>query len=274
MRFLLFVIARLAVAGFCLLTFAYAVLNGSPFAFDMFIKPQLFPWLTTFVAWHHVWFAAISVISALTLIPDLSGRRLRTGASNLAHWLAIAYVACAGAVSIALFASPFLPTLWNDARALPTAIASLVPLIWLAVIDHLASHADLLDIEDDARETTGPGRLFLTCAGTAIVLWSAHLLRAVVHDRGAGPNARLDGDGALGAGAVGGGVRPGLHAADPGRRPGRAQRRAATVRVQRAGRAHRCRPVRVPAARGVPDHLRSPLPRRQSSPSGPAPRSR
>ena len=181
MRFLLFVIARLAVAGFCLLTFAYAVLNGSPFAFDMFIKPQLFPWLTTFVAWHHVWFAAISVISALTLISDLSGRRLRTGASNLAHWLAIAYVACAGAVSIALFASPFLPTLWNDARALPTAIASLVPLIWLAVIDHLASHADLLDIEDDARETTGPGRLFLTCVGTAIVLWSAHLLRAVVH---------------------------------------------------------------------------------------------
>ena len=41
--FIGFAAARLAVATFCLLTAAYAALNCSPFAFDMFIRPQLFP---------------------------------------------------------------------------------------------------------------------------------------------------------------------------------------------------------------------------------------
>ena len=46
MTFLVFVLLRLAVATFCLLTAAYGVLNCSAFAFDMFIRPQLFPWIS------------------------------------------------------------------------------------------------------------------------------------------------------------------------------------------------------------------------------------
>ena len=45
---------RLVVAAFCLATAAYGVLNCSPFAFDMFIRPQLFPWITHFVTSHHI----------------------------------------------------------------------------------------------------------------------------------------------------------------------------------------------------------------------------
>ena len=47
--------SRAVVAGsLCLLTAAYATLNCSTFAFDMFIRPQLFPWITSFVNWHHI----------------------------------------------------------------------------------------------------------------------------------------------------------------------------------------------------------------------------
>ena len=95
MPFALLVLVRLAVSAFFLLTCAYAVLNCSPFAFDMFIKPQLIPWLTRFVAWHHVWFAVAYVASVAALAPALSSRA-RHGSARAAHWLALGYVVCHG----------------------------------------------------------------------------------------------------------------------------------------------------------------------------------
>ena len=170
------VLGRLAFAAFSFLTFAYAALNCSPFAFDMFVKPQLFPWLTHFVAWHHLWFAGAYLLSLATLRHELApGRRSR------AHWLAVAYVLGMGAATVALLMSPFLPTLWNDARALPAAIASLVPLAWLAAIDHFAPHGRApVASPDGTRVVTGHRRLLVACGLTALVIWAAHLARAVV----------------------------------------------------------------------------------------------
>ena len=51
-----FFAARAAVAGVFLLTWGYGLVVSVPFAFDMFIRPQLFPWLAQFVDWHHVWY--------------------------------------------------------------------------------------------------------------------------------------------------------------------------------------------------------------------------
>ena len=180
MPFALLVPVRLAVSAFFLLTCAYAVLNCSPFAFDMFIKPQLIPWLTRFVAWHHVWFAVAYVASVAALAPALASRA-RHGSARAAHWLALGYVVSMGLTAAALLVSPFLPTLWNDGRALPTALASLVPLVWLAVIDHLASHEAILAGESESALTTGHRRLLVACGGTALYVWVVHVIRAFVH---------------------------------------------------------------------------------------------
>ena len=174
--FPLFVVLRLAVTGFFLLTAAYAVLNCSPFAFDMFIKPRLFPWLASFVAWHHLWYFAAAVAAAVTLLPELDPRPRRRGREKAAHWLAILFCALSAVVALRLIASPYLPTLWNDSRALPTAVAALLPLLALAAIDHLSAWRRL----EHRTIALGPRRLLAACAMAAGFLWATHLGRALL----------------------------------------------------------------------------------------------
>ena len=70
----------------------------SPFAFDMFVKPRLFAWLESFVAWHHVWMLAAYVASALTLVPSLTaGRGDPSRRPGAAWWAAVAYVVAGAA---------------------------------------------------------------------------------------------------------------------------------------------------------------------------------
>ena len=187
MAYARFVLARFAIVAVSCLTSAYAVLNASPFAFDMFVKPQLFPWLTTFVSWHHLWFALAYVLSLGTLSQELRARPPDGRVSRLARVLAIGYAGCMGFIALALVSSPFLPTLWNDWRALPTAVAALIPLMWLAAIDHVSAGSATMPGPD---VTTGQRRLLLTCGGTALYLWLIHVARAFAHSTdGAGGGA-------------------------------------------------------------------------------------
>src|SRR5689334_16271460 len=71
----LFLAARLLAAAVFLVTWAYGVTTYSPFAFDMFIRPQLLPELTAFVTWHHLWYWAAYLLAVLSLVPDLMNRR-------------------------------------------------------------------------------------------------------------------------------------------------------------------------------------------------------
>lgn len=178
-RFMAFASARLAVGAFCLMTAAYAALNCSPFAFDMFIRPQLFPWVTEFVAWHHFWCCGAFVASTLTLVADLDWRIPRDGTRKAAHWLAVGYVGFFGAVAGVLVVSPYLPRLWNDSRALPTAIAAFVPLLWLAAIDHLSAPSPRRQHDAGTFRVTGQHRLLVSCAIAAGYLWAAHVVRAL-----------------------------------------------------------------------------------------------
>ena len=173
----LLVLLRLVLAAFFLLTSAYGVLNCSPFAFEMFIKPQLFPWLASFVAWHHVWNLGAYAISVVTLLPALTARGPLGGREKAARWLAISYVVIFGAAAMLLIADPYLPTLWNDSRALPTAAAALSPLMLLAAVDHLRAAPQGTPA---LAPILGPRRLLLACALAAGFLWGIHFLRAVV----------------------------------------------------------------------------------------------
>jgi hypothetical protein len=174
------IVLRLGVAAFFLMTAAYAVLNCSPFAFDTFIRPQLFPWLTRFVGWHHLWFCAAYLVSVVTLVPELRGRRSAAASARRAYWLAVGYVLSVGLVAARLVVSPYLPTLWNDGRALPTAIIAFLPILWLAAIDHVAVQRSWSTREVDGPDTLGQRQLLVTCAAFAAYVWSVHLVRAIV----------------------------------------------------------------------------------------------
>ena len=122
---------------FFLLTSAYSILNYTPFVFYQFIRPRVFGWVNQFVAWHHVWYCAVYVMSVITLIPDLRRPRLTMPARGWCR-LAQAYVVVFGLVAEWLLVTPYLPKLWNDTSSLVTAILSFLPLLWLATIDHAA----------------------------------------------------------------------------------------------------------------------------------------
>jgi hypothetical protein len=178
--FWLFVALRIAVAGFCLMTASYSALNCSSFAFDMFVRPQLFPWLSTFVAWHHLWLSAAYLASLVSLVPQFDWRVRRAGRPKVARWLSIGYAVVFGIVAASQLLSPALPALWNDHRALPTTLAALLPLVWLAAIDHLSVEDTILSRENAGWQPFGQRRLLVACAAAAGYVWLAHVIRALV----------------------------------------------------------------------------------------------
>lgn len=182
-RYVSFLGARLAVVAFFVLTAVYAALNCSPFAFDMFIRPQLFRWLAQFVAWHHVWYCLAYALSVWTIATEVSPRIRRNGPRRAAQVLAVVYVALFGLVAPLLLAWPFLPTLWGNSRALPTALAAFLPLCWLAAIDVLAKWPPRAPARPPASQSGGQRSRLLACAATAAYLWVVHLARAVLVGR-------------------------------------------------------------------------------------------
>jgi Sulfatase len=183
LQFSALVIVRLFTTAVFLLTAAYATLNCSPFAFDMFIRPQLSPWLTWFVSWHHVFYCVAFAATVITLLPELTMRGSRLVRAKIASWLAWGYVALFGTVAVWICARPFLPALWNDRRALPTALLAFLPLAWLAAIDHLSAWPA-------ARAGTAPvtnqRRLLAACVGAMTYIWIVHSTRALILGRGTG----------------------------------------------------------------------------------------
>lgn len=177
-RHLAFVSARLGAAAVFLLTWAYGATALSPFAFDMFVKPRLFTWLETFVAWHHLFFLAAGVASSATLIPLLAaGRRQPSARLRVAWWAAVAYVVVIGAAALSLLAAPRLALATSGRQDLMVVPGALVPLIWLAVIDHLVAWPLL---RHPAGEETAQRRLVVTALAAASLLWLAHQLRITV----------------------------------------------------------------------------------------------
>jgi membrane-anchored protein YejM (alkaline phosphatase superfamily) len=178
----LFLAARLAVAAFALLTWAYSVTTYSPFAFEMFVRPQLFPWLAEFVAWHHVWYWGAYVLSVSTLVPDLVGRDARQPSGKTTRRMALAYSVCFGAIGVYLVGTPYLSELSNKSQSLAVALVPLTPLIWLAAIDHYATCRALASTED-WRRPTGQRPLLFASLGAAVALWLVHFARALSRDR-------------------------------------------------------------------------------------------
>lgn len=178
---------RAAVAVFCVLTWAYGLIISIQFAFEQFIRPQLFPWVTHFVTWHHAWYWAAFLISAATLIPDLAA--LRTNRRSAGGWLAVGYLLFFFAIGVHLIGAPYLVTLDGGDRPLVIVPGALLPLVWLALIDHLNAS---FPIVDRPGHVTDSRRVFAASIATALLVWSVHIaLAATRSDISGGLSGRV-----------------------------------------------------------------------------------
>ena len=179
-RRLAFLTARLAAAIVFVLTWVYGVVALSPFAFDMFVKPRLFPWLETFAVWHHLFFAGAYLLTVLTLVPVLMRGRRGARADQMAWWASVTYIGVLGAAAASVMSAPRLSLIDAGTRDLFIVPGALVPLVWLAAIDHLVGwHA-----VSASSAVTSQRRLLATCLGTAAVLWLCQSLRAGIVSSG------------------------------------------------------------------------------------------
>lgn len=175
--YLLWLLARMVVVAFALVTWTYCASTYSPFAFDMFVRPRLFPWLETFVNWHHAGYAGAYALSVLTLWPDLIGARAR--ANRAARLAAALYAVVFFAIGVMLLDSPYLRLLSTSTRGPATAFVALAPLVWLALIDILAARPRL---EARTVAATGGGQLLKASVAATMVVWTIHLVRALAQD--------------------------------------------------------------------------------------------
>ena len=166
-----FFAARAAVAAYFLLTWIYGLIVSVRFAFEQFIRPGLFPWVTEFVIWHHAWYWGAWLLSAATLVPDLLALRAQRG-RHLAGWLALGYLLCFGAIGMRLLGNPYLVTLDGGELSRWIVPGALVPLLWLAVIDHVAAR---FPRDERPRAVTGQRRLFAACLATGLSVWLLHV---------------------------------------------------------------------------------------------------
>lgn len=168
----LFVALRLGVIGFALLTWTYGVATFSPFAFDMFIRPRLMPSLSDFVAWHHVLYWVAYLATVVTLIDDLRARADGPRPARAAWGVAIGCVAVLGGVGVLLMRSPYLPGLENDRRSLVAAYLALLPLLALAVLDHMRAWP----VAQPATAAPSQERLLRACLSAAGFVWLVSLI--------------------------------------------------------------------------------------------------
>lgn len=155
-------VVRVANALFFLVAATYCLLTYSSFAYQQFIRPHLVASLSDFVVWHHLWHWVMLGATTITLLPELRCTR-----SRWARWLGWSYLAAMAAVGVAVLIRPVLPAVENDGLGLWLAIGFLLPPLWLAAYDHLATGWRVAPAPGEE------GRLLSAAVTTAAAIWTA-----------------------------------------------------------------------------------------------------
>jgi|GEM_PF-476442 len=129
-RRVLFVIARLWVCAFFLLSSVYCVLAYIPFTYQWFITFNLVSWLPLFVRFHPYIYWVVMAMTAVTLVSDLRREETRR--------LSAGFLLFHAAIGIVLVMRPVLSGIENDGISFIWSLAWLFPLLWLAAIDYAA----------------------------------------------------------------------------------------------------------------------------------------
>lgn len=167
---------RLALAAFCWMTALYAFITSSAFAYLQFIRPRVFPWVGQLADWHRDASLAWLVLLAMVLWRDLRGLLNAGGFASVprrAGVLSVALLALAAAACSWNLRSPILPGLTEGPRSLAAGVLSLVPLVWLALVDQVRAAAYLRwqrPPEDELEVRAFEGRLLAASITTAVFL--------------------------------------------------------------------------------------------------------
>lgn len=178
-------LGRTANTFFFFFTSMYCLLTYSPFAYEQFIQPHVIAWLSNFVLLFADLYWLAWSMTALTLVPYLrSVEALGTpGATSprirVAAW---AYLAVAAAVGVFIAVHGVLPGGDDRGRSLTLAFGALVPLFWLAALDHAAGNRRIAGTAADRR----PPSLQRVCFVTAVFVWAIYAVLAIVRLPAAG----------------------------------------------------------------------------------------
>src|SRR5262245_48728499 len=156
--------SRTIVAAFWFATAVYSLLSAIPFASEQFLKPGLSPALVAFARWHAWLSLAALVATAAGLAPWL-----RTGDRG-----ARAFIALWALATLMLFLAAPLPRLEPSTSALALALLSLVPPVWISLMDlSRPGHGGTRPRHHDADDVS---RDFAACAVAAIVVTAMHAI--------------------------------------------------------------------------------------------------
>ena len=122
-----FLLLRACFELFVFLTTSYCILAYVPFTYQQIHIGGAIPWLSSFALYYPFIFWGAVVVVLTTLMADFKG----PGTKYFTWAFAVFLVA----VGCGLLIDPILPHLKNDNRSLYWALASLIPLLWLAAID-------------------------------------------------------------------------------------------------------------------------------------------
>ena len=163
-----FVLARLCVAVFVVLTSGYCLLAYLPFTYHQVHLGGLLPWLSTF-AKLQPYIYWIAFLAAAVTLPSLRNTRSRFGS--------VLFLIVFAAVGIVLGLHPLLVRLENNLRSLLWCVAALSPLLWLAALDWLAQGNELKWTRQEPPQTR---RLFRACLLSAVYVWLFSLILVAV----------------------------------------------------------------------------------------------
>src|SRR5258708_1606019 len=156
---LAFRLARLTVATFVILTAFYCLLAYIPFTYHQIHLGGLLSWVTFFAKYHPYFYAAAFVLALLTL-PRLDDENPRK--------LTVLFGLVFGGIGVWLFFHPLLTGLENNIASLYWCFVCLIPLLWMALLDWLASRGKFEWAEPLGSEVS---RLFRACLRGALYAW-------------------------------------------------------------------------------------------------------
>src|SRR5918995_1240258 len=152
-------IARVVTSLFWLLTAVYALLSAIPFASQHLLEPGLVPALALFARWHG-WLSLMSLAAAAAALQPW------LGAGNRRVWSFVGTCAAGGLIAIL---TSGLDSLEPPPLALIVSLASLVPPVWLALLDLGERAVDRAVPLDSGLQTD-----FAACLGAASVVTVVH----------------------------------------------------------------------------------------------------
>ncbi|HLY97551.1 MAG TPA: sulfatase-like hydrolase/transferase [Candidatus Angelobacter sp.] len=159
-----FILGRLIVAAFVLVTALYCLLAYVPFTYHQIILGGLLPIVTAF-AKYHPYIYWIAFLAAAFTLPGLRGTGLREKRPEVPSVLFLIVYAGAGGW---LVFHPLLTHLENSIASLYLCWLALTPLLWMALLDWFAQRGNFVWSQVAGSE---PSRLFRAALLAGLYAW-------------------------------------------------------------------------------------------------------